>query len=175
MKKDKQPEAEKSEDEAEDESHKCSGDETVEGSSSTTDCDQDSDVSFVNDTDEEIDTAEIDQEERIEYIKRSTAEAEELMKKANIPCWIETQRNEVAIGDVNTIATKGMVGKESSRMESRPQQQNQDKQRSWKTKKEMGRRIQRFLKQKETEATKGSDIKSSDTWMWEAKRARQVK
>ena len=92
VKKDKQPEAEKSEDEAEDESHKCSGDETVEGSSSTTDCDQDSDVSFVNDTDEEIDTAEIDQEERIEYIKRSTAEAEELMKKANIPYWIETHR-----------------------------------------------------------------------------------
>ena len=41
----------------------------------------------------------------------------------------------MATGDVNTIATKGMVSKESSRMESRPQQQNQDKQRSWKTKK----------------------------------------
>ena len=65
------------EDEAEKESHKSSEDEAVEGSSSNTDCDQDSDVSFVNDTDEEIDTAEIEQEEWIEYIKRSTAEAEE--------------------------------------------------------------------------------------------------
>ena len=28
----------------------------------------------------------------IEYIKRSTREAEEQMKKANIPCWIEARR-----------------------------------------------------------------------------------
>ena len=117
----------------------------MEGSSSTTDCDQDSDVSFVNDTDEEIDTAEIEQEEWIEYMKRSTAEAEELMQKAKIPCWIETHTGmKWRTGHENTIATKGTVGKESSRMESRPQQQNQDKQRSWKTKKEVGRRNQRF-------------------------------
>ena len=31
------------------------------------------DVSFMKDTDEEIDTAEIEEEERIEYVERSTA------------------------------------------------------------------------------------------------------
>ena len=33
----------------------------MEDSSSNTDCDQDSDVSFMSDTDEEIDTAEIEE------------------------------------------------------------------------------------------------------------------
>ena len=52
--------------EREKECHGSSGEETVECSSSNTDCDQDSDVSFKNDTDEEIDTW-------IECMKRSTA------------------------------------------------------------------------------------------------------
>ena len=38
------------------------------------DCDQDSDISFMNDTDEEIDTAEIEEEDWIEYMKRSTVQ-----------------------------------------------------------------------------------------------------
>ena len=46
--------------------HIRSDDETFECCSSNTDCDQDSDVSFMNDTDEEIDTAEIEEEEWIE-------------------------------------------------------------------------------------------------------------
>ena len=46
--------------------HRRSDDETLECCSSNTDCDQDSDVSFMNDTDEEIDTAEIEEEEWIE-------------------------------------------------------------------------------------------------------------
>ena len=54
--------------------------------------DQDSDVSFLEDIDEEIDKMEIEEEDWIKYIKRSTREAEEQMKKANIPCWIETHR-----------------------------------------------------------------------------------
>ena len=37
-------------------------DETDDGNSSNTDRDQDSDISFVNDTEEEIDTAEIEEE-----------------------------------------------------------------------------------------------------------------
>ena len=57
-----------------------------------TDCDQDSDVCFVKETDEEIDTAEIQEEEWIEYMKRSTATAIERMKAAKIQCWIETHR-----------------------------------------------------------------------------------
>ena len=61
--------------------HRDSAKETEEGSASNTDCDQDSDVSFSE-----------DEEEWIEYIKRSTREAEKQMKKAKIPCWIETHR-----------------------------------------------------------------------------------
>ena len=38
--------------------HRSSDEKAAEGSSSSTDCDQDSDVSFMNDTDEEIDTDE---------------------------------------------------------------------------------------------------------------------
>ena len=64
---------------------------TVVGSNSNTDCDQDSDVSFMNDIDEETCTAEIE-EHWIEFLKRSTRPAEEKMKAAKVPCWIETHR-----------------------------------------------------------------------------------
>ena len=46
----------------------------------------------MKDTDEEIDTAEIHEEEWIECVKRSTATAVERMKAGKIPCWIETHR-----------------------------------------------------------------------------------
>ena len=64
-------------DEEDKDSHQNSEKGTEEGNSSDIDCDQDSEVSFMNDTDEEIDTAGISEENWIEYIKRSTQEAEE--------------------------------------------------------------------------------------------------
>ena len=72
--------------------HRSSDEELAEGSSSNTDYDQDKDISFMKDTDEEIDTDEIEEEDWIEYMKRSTATAVEKMKAAKIPCWIETHR-----------------------------------------------------------------------------------
>ena len=66
--------------------HKRSDDGTAEGGSSNTDCDQDIDISFVKDIDEEIDVEEIEDEDWIEYMKRSTATAVERMKAAKIPC-----------------------------------------------------------------------------------------
>ena len=66
--------------------------ETQEGSSTDTDCHQDSDVSFAEDSDKEIDTAEIDQQDWIEYMKSSTAAAKKEMRRAKIPCWIEVHR-----------------------------------------------------------------------------------
>ena len=54
-----------------------------------TNFDQDSDVSFSKDSDKEIDADELEQEDLIEDMKRSTAEAEEKMNAAKIPCWIE--------------------------------------------------------------------------------------
>ena len=47
------------------ENHGSSEDETDDGNSSHTDCDQDSDISFMNDTDEELDTARIEEEDWI--------------------------------------------------------------------------------------------------------------
>ena len=64
-------------------------DETDNGNSSNTDRDQDSDISFMNVSDEEIDTAEIEEEEDwIQYRKRSTDEA----ITAKIQCWIKAHR-----------------------------------------------------------------------------------
>ena len=78
--------------EEEKENNGSSEDETGDGNSSTTDRDQDSDISFMNDTAEEIDTAEIEEEDWVEYIKRSTDEAMERMKTAKIQCWIKVHR-----------------------------------------------------------------------------------
>ena len=49
------------------ENHGSAEDETADGNSSNTDCDQDSEISFMKDTDDEIDTADIE-EEWIEYM-----------------------------------------------------------------------------------------------------------
>ena len=78
--------------EEEEEEKKCATDkETEEVSDQNSDKDQDSDVSFQEGEDEAIDTTE-KEEDWIEYIKRSTKEAEEHMKKMKIPCWIEAPR-----------------------------------------------------------------------------------
>ena len=53
--------------------------------------DQDSDVSFQEEVDEEINATE-NEEDWIEFIKRSTKETEEHMEKYKIPCWIEVHR-----------------------------------------------------------------------------------
>ena len=54
---------------------------------------QDSDVSLQEDAHEEIDATE-NEEDWIEYIKRSTKEAEEHMEKHKIKCWIEVHRRQ---------------------------------------------------------------------------------
>ena len=57
-------------------------DESVGGLSTTTHNDVDSDVSFEDDADEEIDTTSIEEEDWFEYIKRSIEEAIEKMVSA---------------------------------------------------------------------------------------------
>ena len=49
-------------------------------------------MSFEIDNDEEIDAADIEEEEWVEYKKRSTIEAMEKMEHENIRCWKLTQR-----------------------------------------------------------------------------------
>ena len=58
----------------------CTNDESEDRRSDTSHNGQDSDVSFEIDNDEEIDAAEIEEEEWVEYIKRSIIEAIEKWK-----------------------------------------------------------------------------------------------
>ena len=70
----------------------CTNDESEDRKNDTSHNDQDSDVSFETDNGEEIDAAEIEEEEWVEYIERSTIEATEKMENEKIRCWKLTQR-----------------------------------------------------------------------------------
>ena len=52
----------------------------------------DSEVSFEDDADDGIDTTVIEEEDGIEYIKRSTADALDKMQRAKIRCWNRTHK-----------------------------------------------------------------------------------
>ena len=49
-------------------------------------------MSFESDNDEEIDAAEIEEEDWVDYIKRSTNEATEKIENEKIRCWNKTQK-----------------------------------------------------------------------------------
>ena len=70
----------------------CTEDENGDGQSPNTHKDQDSDISFENDTDDEIDTTAIEKEEWIEDIRRSRDEAIEKMENVKIRCWIKAHK-----------------------------------------------------------------------------------
>ena len=67
-------------------------DESGDGQSTTTHNDVDSEVSFEDDADDEIDTTLIEEEDWIEYIERSTEDAMEKMECAKIRCWNRTHK-----------------------------------------------------------------------------------
>ena len=67
-------------------------DESGDGQSTTTRNNVDSEVSFEADADDEIDTILIEEEDWIEYIKRSTEDAMEKMERAKIRCWNRTHK-----------------------------------------------------------------------------------
>ena len=72
----------------------------------------------MNDADQEIDTEEIQREDWIEYVKRSTDEAMERMKNSKNPMLDQcTQKNEMETGNENRIVTGRKMGSESSWME----------------------------------------------------------
>ena len=52
----------------------------------------DSEVSSETDANEVIDTTEIEEEDWVDYIKRSTDEAKEKMESAKIRCWNKTHK-----------------------------------------------------------------------------------
>ena len=63
-------------------------------------------MSFENDTEEEIDTAVIEEEDWIDDIKRCTNDATEKMGNAKIRCWNKTQKNEMETCAENCNITK---------------------------------------------------------------------
>ena len=67
-------------------------DESDDGQSTKSQDDVDSEVTFEEDSDEEMDTIEIEEEDWTEYIKRSTADALDKMERAKIRCWIRTHK-----------------------------------------------------------------------------------
>ena len=67
-------------------------DESDDGQSTKTQDDVDSEVTLEDDLDEEMDTIEIEEEDWIEYIKRSTADALDKMERAKIRCWNRTHK-----------------------------------------------------------------------------------
>ena len=86
------------------------------------------------------DTALIEEEDWIDFMKRSTDEAMEHMKNTRIQCWIKnSQKNEMEIGDENRIGTGRKVGGESSWMGPWTQYKIQNLQSRRKTKKEDGK------------------------------------
>ena len=120
-----------------------------------------SDVSFTEDNDQEIDKMEVEEQDWIEYNKRSTREADEQMKKAKIPCWIETHRRMKWRFAIRTASLPGqrryqngtqvltIVAKTNRPME-RPRKRWEDE-------------INEFSKTEESEESEGNDMKNNDT------------
>ena len=83
------------------------GDESEDGQSSVSHKDQDSDVSFESDNDEVIDATEIEEEDWVDHIKRSTDEAIDKMgKREDSMLNQDAQKNEMANDTENRISTK---------------------------------------------------------------------
>ena len=76
-----------------DKTENCStDDESGDGQSTKSEDDLDSGVTFDEDFEKDIDTVEIEEEDWIDYIRRSTADAIDKMEHARIRCWNKTHR-----------------------------------------------------------------------------------
>ena len=119
----------------------------------------------MGDTDEDIDTTEIE-EDWIEYLQRSTRPAQEKMRTVNIPCWIVTHKKmkwTLAMRISTQPETKdGQKTKQNgihvSAVAARQTELCEDQERDGK-----------FLMPQETEETQGIDLKNNDTWKRVAK------
>ena len=164
----KKTQTRKNEKDGEDEkvNHRSPDGEAAEGSSSNTDCDQDSDVSIMKDTDEEIDTAEIEEEECIEFMKRSTATAIERMKAVKIPCWTQTHRRmKWCLAMRIASLPDGRWAKKAAERNPGLRIKHQTYRPVGRPKKRWEDEINEFLKPAETEEMKGNQIKNNDTWI----------
>ena len=76
-----------------DKTDNCSTDDKSGDDQSTkSEDDMDSGVTFDEDSEKDIDTAEIEEEDWFDYIRRSTADAIDKMEHAKIRCWNKTHR-----------------------------------------------------------------------------------
>ena len=76
-----------------DKTENCStDDESGDDQSTKSEDDMDSGVTFDEDSDKDIDMAEIEEEDWIDCIKRSTADAIDKMEHAKSRCWNKTHR-----------------------------------------------------------------------------------
>ena len=106
MKIDEEPKKTKEKDAEDKDSYQNSEEMTDEGRSSNTERDHDSVVSFMKDTDEELDTAEIEEEDWAEYFKKKHERSRRTDEASPNPMLDRTtQKNEMAISDENSIAT----------------------------------------------------------------------
>ena len=119
-------------------------------------------MSFLDDDEEDIDNMEIEEEDWVEYIRRSTREAEVQMKTAKIPCWIETHRKmKWRMATRTASLTEERWSKKISEwnpgLDSSVKQADQwgDQEKGGKTK------SMNSSRQKETEETKGNDLKTT--------------
>ena len=124
----------------------------------------------MKDTDEEIDTAEIEEEEWIEYMKRSTATAIERMKAVEIQCglkhtekWNGVWKWELHRFQMYDGQRKQQNGTAASESNTRHDDWWEDQKKRWEDE------INEFLKPAETEEMKGNEIKNNDTWIKVAK------
>ena len=72
--------------------NRSTDDESGDGQSTKSEDDMDSGVTFDEDSDKDIDTVEIEEEDWIDHIRRSTADAIDKMEHAKIRCWNKTHR-----------------------------------------------------------------------------------
>ena len=83
----------KIEEENDDKTENCSTDDKSGDDQSTkSEDDMDSGVTFDEDSEKDIDTAEIEEEDWFDYIRRSTADAIDRMDHAKIRCWNRTHK-----------------------------------------------------------------------------------
>ena len=74
-----------------DKTENCSTDDES-GDGQSTKSEDDVDMTFDEDSEKDIDTVEIEEEDWIDYIRRSTADAIDKMEHARIRCWNKTHR-----------------------------------------------------------------------------------
>ena len=123
----------------------------------------------MEDTDEEIDTGEIDEEDWIEYMERSTATAIDRMKADKIPCWIGRMKWRLAMR-IATLPDERWT-KKAAKWKPGLSTKYQTNRPVVRPKKRWEDEIDESFKPGETETTKGNEMKNKGAWIKVAKKS----